>query len=75
MLLPTKHITLHNSLLSSGGTLLRVLNTPQTVTKLWLKARKHSDIETFDRFCLALDLLFALDLVSFENGLIIRRKS
>ena len=74
MLLPTKHISLKSSLLSSGGTLLRILNSPQTITKLWLKARRQSSIETFDRFCLTLDFLFALDLITFQNGLIIRRK-
>ena len=74
MLLPTKHIPLKDSLLMAGGKILSFLRTPQTVTKLWEKARKHSNITTFDRFCLTLDFLFALGLVSFENGLILRRK-
>ena len=74
MLLPTKYIPLKESLLMGGGTILALLRTPQTVSKLWAKARKHSEIETFDRFCLALDFLFSLDLVSYENGLIFRRK-
>lgn len=74
MLLPTKYIPLKDSMLMAGGTVLALLIMPQTVTKLWLKARKQSTVETFDRFCLALDFLFTLGLVSFENGLIIRRK-
>lgn len=75
MLLPTKHIFLRDSLLMAGGTLLGLLKMPQTVTRLWLKSRKYPEIETFDRFCLALDFLFTIGLISFENGLISRRKS
>ncbi len=74
MLLPTKYIPLKNSLLMAGATILSLLKMPHTVTKLWSKARKHSDIATFDRFCLVLDFLFSLGLISFENGLISRRK-
>lgn len=73
MLLPTKYIPLKESLLMGSGTILTLLKTPQTVSKLWIKSRKHSEIETFDRFCLALDFLYSLDLIAFENGLIIRR--
>lgn len=75
MLLPTKHLPLKDSLLMAGGTILSLLRNPQTVTKLWQKARKNSNIATFDRFCLTLDFLFALDLVSFDNGLITRRNA
>ena len=75
MLLPTKYILLKDSLLMAGRTILVLLNSPQTVTKLWLKARKQSSIDTFDRFSLTLDFLFALDLIAFQNGLVIRRKA
>ena len=74
MLLPTKHISLKESILAAGGKILLLLKMPQTVTKLWSKARKYSDIATFDRFCLVLDFLFSLGLITFENGLIFRRK-
>lgn len=75
MLFPTKHISFKGSLLAAGGYILVLLQTPQTVAKLWTKARRDSNIATFDRFCLALDFLYALGLISFENGLIIRRKA
>lgn len=74
MLLPTKYIPLKDSLLAAGGTILGLLRTPRTVSNLWAKAGKFPAIGTFDRFSLALDFLFALDLVSFDNGLIVRRK-
>lgn len=74
MLLPTKHLPLKDSLLMAGGTLLGLLRTPRTVSNLWAKSGKFPEIGTFDRFSLALDFLFALDLVSFDNGLIVRRK-
>lgn len=75
MLLPTKYIPLKSSLLAAAGMILKLLRVPQTVSQLWTKARKDSKIATFDRFCLALDFLYALGLVSFENGLLIRRKT
>lgn len=75
MLLPTKHIPLKDSLLTVGGTVLALLKMPQTVTNLWLKFRKQSNVSTFDRFSLALDFLFAIGLISFDNGLVIRRKA
>lgn len=75
MLLPTKHIPLKGSLLAAGKTILELLRSPQTVTRLWMKAQKHPTIGTFDRFCLALDFLYVLGVISFENGFIIRSRT
>ena len=72
MILPTKHIKLSNSLLSLGAVLLNNLNDRHTVTLLWDKTRILPEVRTFEKFTLGLDLLFLLDLVEFQEGLIVR---
>lgn len=70
MILPTKHITTSHSLLGVGAELLGLVETQQSVSRLWEKARGLPTVGNFERFILALDLLFALDLVTFEGGLL-----
>ena len=72
MILPTKHIRLSNSLLGAGATLIECLEEETTVTSLWGKTKALPNVRAFDRFTLALDLLFLLDLVEFDRGLIRR---
>lgn len=75
MILPDKNITLSNSLLGIGSKILTELAVPQTVSSLWEKVRrKYSEIKTFEKFVLTIDLLFALGLIEFDEG-IIRRKT
>lgn len=72
MILPTKHIKLSNSLLNLGAVLLNNLNDRHTVTLLWDKTRILSEGKTFERFTLGLDLLFLLELVEFQEGLLVK---
>ena len=72
MILPTKHIRLSNSLLGVGATLIECLDEETTVTFLWDKTKASPNVRGFDRFTLALDLLFLLGLVEFEHGLLRR---
>ncbi len=72
MILPTKYISTSYSLLGVGAELLRALGRPRTVTSLWDEARQMRGVMTFERFTLALDLLFACGAVSLSDGLIRR---
>lgn len=72
MILPTKHIPLGNSLLGLGARVVGHLDRPRTLTAVWEGVRENSEIETFPRLVLALDLLFALGVVEFRDGLIAR---
>lgn len=72
MILPSKHLKLSNSLLNVGAVLLNNLDEKNTVTMLWDKTRRFSEIRTFDKFTLGLDLLFVMNLVKFQDGLITR---
>ena len=72
MILPTKHISEEQALLGVGAVVLKEITRPQTVTSLWEKVRSHQTVGTFERFVLALDMLFLLELVKLESGMIER---
>jgi len=74
MILPTKHISVHYSLLGSGAVILQRLESPQTVTALWDRVRETSEIGVYWRFVLALDFLFTIGIVDLSDGLIVRVK-
>jgi len=72
MIMPTKYIPIQNSLLALGSIVLKNLKRPQSISSLWEKMRHVPEISTFERFTLILDLLFALELIDFEKGLLFR---
>lgn len=73
MILPTKHITPAQSLLGVGALLLERLERAQSVSDLWEQVRSYSEVGTFQRYILALDLLFTLDAIDIRRGMIRRR--
>ena len=72
MILPTKHITPHDSLIGIGATLLSSLEKSKTVTELWDEVRRLPGIVSFERFVLGLDLLYAINLVDIDRGMLKR---
>lgn len=72
MILPTKHVSPSRSLLGVGALLLRHLARERTVASLWDEVRSAPEVASFERFTLALDLLFALGAVTLERGLLRR---
>lgn len=75
MILPDKHIRLSSSFLGVGAALLELLGNGRTVSSLWTEARRRREIRTFERFTLALDMLYILGLVEFgEDGLLARTR-
>jgi len=77
MILPTKRITEDRSLLGIGSDVVPLLDEPKTVSRLWTEFQKRgrrtaSAIITYDRFVMALDLLFMLDVINIEKGLLRR---
>lgn len=74
MILPTKHITIENSILGLGALILTYLDRPRTVSALWEKVRERPEISTFERFSLGLDLLFIMNIIEFRDDKI-RRSS
>lgn len=70
MILPDKSIILANSLLGIGYKLLTNLEHQETVSSLWEKTRKNNPSLSYEKFILSLDLLYTLDLVILEKGLL-----
>ncbi len=81
MILPTKRLSQDRSLLYVGAQILRLVDEPKTVSRLWQDLQTirstESDLAplTYDWFVLALDLLFAINAVKVERGRLERVKS
>lgn len=80
MILPTKRLHQDRALLAVGAEVLRRLDEPKTVSRLWdeihraYRGRATSPTLTYDWFILALDLLFALNAVGLNQGLITKQR-
>lgn len=72
MILPTKHLSTEQSLLGIGANVLSALPRPRTVSSLWDEVRHDPNVATFERFTLALDLLYACGAISMADGLLFR---
>jgi len=81
MILPSKHLPQDRALLSIGARILRHLAQPLTVSALWNQMEgtnlehKKSSASAYDRFVLALDLLFLMGVIDLREGLLVRGKS
>ena len=79
MILPTKHLRTDRAIISIGAEILRILTKPKTISKIWDEFRilpsisKQKKPVNYDWFILSIDLLFTIDAVSFERGLLQKR--
>ena len=73
MLVPTKGIHPERALLTVGAVILSLLESPARVSGLWarftqrLNANGDSSVVTFDWFTLALSMLFAVGVISWNE--------
>lgn len=80
MITPTKGIAPERSLLAVGAQILQVLDRPLTVSQAlaalrrWRADHDHFAPISFNWFVLALDVLFALDLVDTRDDLLVVRR-
>lgn len=70
MLLPDKYVGVDKSLLGQAGRILAHRAPGQTVSSLWSEVSSSSRGWTFDRFALALSLLFGLGTVNIDRGIL-----
>ncbi len=82
MILPTKHITQDRALLTIGSHILKRLDKQKTVSALWEETNAKSNARhnanqsiSYDWFVLALDLLFAIEAIDINEGLIYKKVS
>jgi hypothetical protein len=76
---PTKGISVDRALLTIGAQVLQQLDRPVTVTAAWhslkewrVKAGYQANIP-YSWFILALDVLHAMGLLWYEDGLLVKR--
>ena len=81
MILPSKHISQKRALLTVGSLILESLQQPKTASALWENFRNNNgeqqistSVLSYDEFVLVLDLLFLIDAIEMEDGLLIRKK-
>ena len=77
MILPTKHLPIDRSMVAIGADILRLLDKPKSVSKLWvefqdLNAEKDRPL-TFDWFTLTLSMLYSLDAIE-QSGKRLKRR-
>lgn len=70
MILPTKHLTPAQSLLGVAALVLDGLDGSRSVNQLWEDLRDRKAVGNFDRFVLALDLLFVMGAVEMADGMV-----
>ncbi|WP_394351176.1 ABC-three component system middle component 6 [Draconibacterium mangrovi] len=73
MILPSKHISLSESLLGLGGILLGYLKIPQSVDELWHKyskinnSKRYPAYHDFDNLILALNYLYLIGAIDIDE--------
>ena len=72
MILPNKYIQENVALIGVGATVLSHLSFDQSLSSLWENMKNLTNVNNFERFVLALDLLFVLGLVEFKNNKIVK---
>jgi|CXWL01.1.fsa_nt_gi hypothetical protein len=72
MILPTKHVTIRHSLIGQAMIVLQNINRPKTVSTLWDQVKANGQIRSYERFVLAIDMLFMLGAVELNEGLVRR---
>lgn len=77
MILPTKHLPESRSLVGVGATILLLLEKQgSTVSGLWdifKDVRGEKAMVSYDWFVMGLDLLFMLDAIEIQKGVIVRK--
>lgn len=68
MILPTKHVREEDTMLGVGAVILQSLTAPRTTNQLWQHLRTDASVATYERFILALVLLYVLGAVHFSDG-------
>jgi hypothetical protein len=75
MILPDRNIAPDRALLTIGGVIFARLSEPMTVSRLWDEIRELNEKRplSYVWFLLAVDLLFLLNLVWFDQDGLLRR--
>lgn len=72
MIVPNKYLSEYDALIGVGAVLLKHLFVEKTLTGLWDEVKEFSNIGSFERFILGLDLLFVLGLVEIQEDKLLK---
>ena len=75
MILPTKGIAPNQALIAIGARVLKLLDRPKTVSRLWDEFRTQPVPVRFDWFVLGLDLLYLLGAIKVDRGRLYKTNS
>jgi hypothetical protein len=73
LLLPSKHVQVSESALRQAESLFEALGGGASVAEAWVGCRVLNPTISFARFVILLDVLFALNLLELDNGVLIMR--
>jgi hypothetical protein len=72
MIMPSKYIQEKDALIGVSALITQYVNNNLSLSGLWETLKQESIITNFERFILALDLLFILGVVKIEDNIIKR---
>ncbi len=72
--MPSKYLRENETLLGASSALLPVLDRCRSLSSIWDSAKKIDAIGNFERFILALDLLYLLGIVELRDNEIVKTK-
>lgn len=81
MIQPTKGITVDRALLTVGAQVMQQIEEPTTVSAIWHSLKEwrrengYRGNLSYSWFILALDTLHALGILTYENGLLVKRSA
>ncbi len=68
MIMPSKYLKEDEALIGLGAILLQNLHEKANLSVLWEDVKRAESVCTFERFVLALDLLFLLGLIDIQKN-------
>lgn len=74
MILPNKYLREDEALLGLGAKILALLDCDAPLSELWEQTKAKENVGSYERFVLALDMLYLLGLIIFEDSKIKRIK-
>ena len=75
--MPSKHLQEERALLVVGSEVLRLLNEPKTVSRLWddlkrYRQARNNFLISYDWYILSLDMLYALGVINLDQGRLLK---
>ena len=68
MIMPSKYLREDEALIGVSAILFSLIEKSCNLSKLWDLSKTDDRVGNFERFILALDLLFIFDLIEFNNN-------